>query len=154
MGVGIAIGCVVAGKLSQHRVNFRLVRIGAWLLVLLLGLLAIPGAGRYNLLRYPGTLVVLTLLGGSAGLFVVPIQVFLQSRPPESLKGRTIATMNLTNWLAIVASAIIYGLFDLLVGLLHVPRATIFACTAALMLPVAIFYRPTSEPLDGEMAKP
>jgi acyl-[acyl-carrier-protein]-phospholipid O-acyltransferase/long-chain-fatty-acid--[acyl-carrier-protein] ligase len=154
MGVGIAIGCVVAGKLSQHRVNFRLVRIGAWLMVVLLGLLAIPGPGRFNLLRYPGTLIVLMLLGGSAGLFVVPIQVFLQSRPPESLKGRTIATMNLTNWLAIVVSAGVYGLFHLLIGLLHLPRATIFACTAALMLPVAIFYRPESEPLKGGLPKP
>jgi hypothetical protein len=49
--------------------------------------------------------------------------------------------MNLANWIAIIASAGIYFLFDFVVGTLGVPRATIFALTAALMLPVAVFYR-------------
>jgi acyl-[acyl-carrier-protein]-phospholipid O-acyltransferase/long-chain-fatty-acid--[acyl-carrier-protein] ligase len=147
MGVGIAAGCVAAGKLSGHRVNFRLVRTGAWLIVVWLGFLALPGPGRYNLLHYWGTLVVLVLLGFSAGLFAVPLQVFLQTRPPESLKGRTIATLNIANWLAIVASAGVYLVFDQIVNALAVPRATIFACTALLMLPVALFYRPDSRQL-------
>jgi acyl-[acyl-carrier-protein]-phospholipid O-acyltransferase/long-chain-fatty-acid--[acyl-carrier-protein] ligase len=141
MGIGIAVGCVVAGKLSRHRVNFRLVKVGAWMIVVVLAILAIPGPGRYNLLGHGGTAVALLSLGASAGLFAVPIQVFLQTRPPETLKGRTIATMNLANWIAIIASAGIYFLFDFVVGTLGVPRATIFALTAALMLPVAVFYR-------------
>jgi acyl-[acyl-carrier-protein]-phospholipid O-acyltransferase/long-chain-fatty-acid--[acyl-carrier-protein] ligase len=69
MGIGIAVGCVVAGKLSQNRVNFRLVKIGAWMIVVILAVLAIPGSGRFNLLGHGGTLVALLLLGGAAGLF-------------------------------------------------------------------------------------
>jgi MFS family permease len=145
MGIGIAVGCVVAGKLSQHRVNFRLVKVGAWLIVVVLAILAIPGRDRFNLLRYPGTMTALLLLGFSAGLFAVPIQVFLQTRPPLSLKGRTIATTNLANWVAIIASAGVYFLFDALVRMLSAPRATIFAFTALLMLPVAVLYRPESQ---------
>src|SRR5690606_15703836 len=30
MGVGIALGCLLAGQLSKHRVNFAFVRAGAW----------------------------------------------------------------------------------------------------------------------------
>jgi MFS family permease len=148
MGIGIAVGCIVAGKLSQQRVNFTLVRIGAWLIVVLLALLAIPGPGQFNLLRHEGTLVTLLLLGASAGLFAVPLQVFMQMRPPASLKGRTIATTNLANWVAIIASAGIYALFDIIVRALEVPRATIFGLTALLMLPVALFYHP--QPLNPE----
>jgi len=145
MGIGIAFGCAVAGKLSQHRVNFGLVKLGAWLIVIILGILSIPGPDQFNLLRYPGTMAALVLLGASAGLFAVPIQVFLQTRPPETLKGRTIATTNLANWVAIIASAGIYGAFDVIVRLVHAPRAVIFALTAALMLPVALFYHPKTE---------
>jgi MFS family permease len=146
MGIGIAVGCAVAGKLSQHRVNFGLVKLGAWLLVVILAILAIPGSDNFNLLRYPGTMIALLLLGFSAGLFAVPIQVFLQTRPPAELKGRTIATTNLANWLAIIASAGIYGTFDVVIRLTQTPRATIFLLTALLMLPVALFYRPKSQP--------
>jgi MFS family permease len=142
MGIGIAFGCVVAGMLSKSQVNFRLVKIGAWMLVLILAILAIPGEGKWNLLRYSGTAVALVLLGVFAGFYAVPLQVFLQTRPPESLKGRTIATTNLANWIAIVASAGVYFLFDYVVEWLNVPRATVFALTALLMLPVAIFYKP------------
>ena len=142
MGIGIAVGCAIAGSLSKSKVNFRLVKIGAWMLVVILAILAIPGGGKWNLLHYPGTAVALVLLGVFAGFYAVPLQVFLQTRPPESLKGRTIATTNLANWIAIVASAGVYALFDVVVQWLSVPRATIFALTALLMLPVAIFYRP------------
>jgi len=157
MGIGIAIGCVVAGKLSQNRVSFRLVKVGAWMIVVVLAILAIPGPGRFNLVGHAGSAVALLLLGASAGLFAVPIQVFLQTRPPETLKGRTIATTNLANWIAIIASAGIYFLFDFVVRALGVPRATIFALTAALMLPVAVFYRPgmggtMERERDGEKA--
>lgn len=143
MGVGIAAGCLVAGMLSKSKVNFGLVKIGAWMLVIILAVLAIPGDGKWNLLHYPGTAVALVLLGVFAGFYAVPLQVFLQTRPPESLKGRTIATTNLANWIAIVASAGVYFLFDFVVGWLSVPRATVFALTALLMLPVAIFYKPS-----------
>ncbi|MGI8978626.1 MAG: MFS transporter [Pirellulaceae bacterium] len=142
MGIGIAAGCLIAGMLSKNKVNFRLVKVGAWMLVIILAILAIPGNGKWNLLHYSGTAVALVLLGVFAGFYAVPLQVFLQTRPPESLKGRTIATTNLANWIAIVASAGVYYLFGNAVQWLGVPRATLFALTALLMLPVAIFYRP------------
>lgn len=44
-GVGIAIGCVLAGVLSKNRVRSWLVRAGAWGLTLSLASLSLPGAG-------------------------------------------------------------------------------------------------------------
>lgn len=143
MGIGIAVGCLLGGFLSHNRVNFGLMRIGAWSIIGTLLCLALPGAGKWNLLGYWGSFVMLVLLGIAAGLFVVPLQVFLQSRPPDSLKGRTIATMNLSNWIAIFFSAAFYQLFQYLVGVLDWPLAGSFAFSALLMLPIALFYRPT-----------
>jgi acyl-[acyl-carrier-protein]-phospholipid O-acyltransferase/long-chain-fatty-acid--[acyl-carrier-protein] ligase len=149
MGLGIAIGSILAIWLSRGKVNFKLVKAGAWLIVGTLVCLAIPRAGapagpgpQFNLLGLYGTLIVLVLLGVFAGLFAVPLQVFLQTRPPDSLKGRTIATNNLANWVAIVGSAGVYGVFALIVESLEWQRTTVFAFTALIMLPVALFYRP------------
>ena len=44
-GVGIAIGCVLAGLLSRDRVRGWMVRMGAWGLTVSLAVLALPGPG-------------------------------------------------------------------------------------------------------------
>jgi len=36
MGAGIAVGCILAGKLSHNRINFGLVRLGSWGIVIFL----------------------------------------------------------------------------------------------------------------------
>jgi acyl-[acyl-carrier-protein]-phospholipid O-acyltransferase/long-chain-fatty-acid--[acyl-carrier-protein] ligase len=142
VGVGIAAGCVTAGKLSGSRADFRLVRFGSWgIVAALLGVYfaaALPGNG----LRYGCVMVLLIGLGFFAGLFAVPLQVFLQSRPPPGLKGRTIASMNLANWIAIIASAGIYGGLAYLVNRFQWPQSTMFLATCVFMLPVAVLYRP------------
>ena len=179
MGVGIAIGCVLAAKASHRTINFGLVRIGAWgIIVSLAALVAIglqtpPAAGESATveLSLPKLLItaaphefaaraVLTLLGLSAGLFVVPLQVFLQARPPEDQKGRMIGVMNLVNWLGIVLSAVVLSVATALLAWWETARGTIaagdppqevhwlFALLALLMLPVALFYRPPDEALD------
>lgn len=145
MGIGIAIGAVIAGTLSHRGTNFFLTKIGAWLIVVSLAAIALPGPGKENLLGYYGTGAALVFLGFAAGLFAVPLQVFLQARPPESLKGRTIATMNLSTWIAIVVSAVVYQLFVFMIDSLAWPRAASFAFTAAIMLPVALFFRPSDK---------
>lgn len=175
MGVGIAVGCMVAAKLSHRTVNFGLVRLGAWGLVGGLGAVAVLGwrasqaplaerAGAEPFLQllvpqapYEWQLrVVLASIGFFAGLFVVPLQVFLQARPPEDKKGRMIGAMNLINWIGIVIAAGFHWVATLImaeaeVGLVKVGEITIernshwvFAVLAVLMLPIAAFYRPPS----------
>ena len=85
---------------------------------------------------------MLILLGVFTGMFIVPVQVALQSRPPKAEKGRMIATMNQCSWVGIILGAIVYQASIIVLDMTGGPRSTIFAVTAALMLPVAIFYRP------------
>jgi len=88
---------------------------------------------------------VLPLLGAAAGFFAIPIQVFLQDRPPKDQKGRMIAVMNFVNFIAILFSGVLYGLFDRIVEGQGWPRSTIFAMMAAIVLPLAILYRPKNQ---------
>ncbi len=153
LGVGIAIGCLLSARLSAQRIRFGIVTLGGWGLVLGLAATAALGASELG-----GTTAewiargLMVLLGLSAGLFVVPLQVFLQARPPEEQKGRMIGAMNLVNFLAILlAAGFDYGCAVVL------PRVSwVFAVLAVLLLPVALFYRPASQELEpgGESEDP
>ena len=88
---------------------------------------------------------MLALLGMSAGFFAIPLQVFIQSRPPVEHKGRMIAVMNQANFVAIMMSGVVYGVFSETVNYMGWPRSPIFAMMAALILPVLLLYRPKFE---------
>lgn len=103
-----------------------------------------------HLLGPVGSPFVLVLMGFFAGLFALPVQVFLQSRPPEHLKGRMIGTMNLINWIAIILSAVYYMVGTDLIAWLGLPKFLIFAVTGLLLLPLALFYRPADVSLSSE----
>jgi len=150
IGVGIALGCLLAGAVSRRRINFTITRIGAVGILVCLGLLSLPGLDgkRPHLLGFYGSLPTLIALGVFTGMFTVPIQVFLQARPPDGQKGRLIAVMNQANWVAIWLSAFVYMGFDLLRDALDWPRSSMFALTALIMLPVVLFYHPESEDLE------
>ncbi len=165
MGVGIAIGCVAAGKLSHHRIEFRLVTWGGagivacLALVGLIGMVRLPasaatqvaGTESFFEMLVPCTTyelwgrIVLTALGFFAGLFAVPLQVFLQVRPPETQKGRVIGAMNLANWTGIVLSSFFLQGLNALLQPPQRPVGWIFVVLAVCMLPVALFYRPTDD---------
>jgi MFS family permease len=149
IGVGIAAGAVLAGRLSRGKADFRLVTWGAWGMVagMLVMAISLPAgtAGFRHLLGYAGSFPVLVLLGAAAGMLAVPVQVFIQSRPPEDQKGRMIAVMNLTNFIAILLSGLIYFGLDRLIAAAGWPRSVLFAFNAVLILPVAMFYRPKTD---------
>jgi len=172
LGIGIAAGCMLGGKLSRKRILFGLVHTGAWGLVVCLAMLvvisqlraaglmwpaaAVPPAGNALLMATSGEwLVRLTLIGVGlfGGLFIVPLQVCLQVSPPESQKGRMIATMNFANWIGILLSAVFYGGVDWIRRMVSVwlqaeiPNAVTFGVLAVVILPVACLYRPPDRPL-------
>lgn len=142
IGIGIAIGSVLAGRLSKGTADAKIVRWGICGIFTALVLMAISFPSTQHLLGYRGSLPVLVVLGGAAGLFAIPLQVFLQSRPPENQKGRMIAAMNLANYVAILLSGATYGLLDAIVTTLSWPRSSIFGFMALLILPLLLWYKP------------
>ncbi len=150
IGLGIGIGCMLAGVLSSGKIEFRLVQIGAWGILFCLGLMATPGGNHGHMLGLWGSLPVLILLGVFTGMFSVPIQVYLQAKAPEDQKGQVIAEMSRANWLAIFLSGFLYSVFDQVLLWGSMPRCYLFAFTLFIMLPVALFYHPRSETLENE----
>jgi MFS family permease len=169
MGIGIAFGCVMSGRLSQKRIRFGVVRAGMFGMVV--GFPALTAIAYFH----PGVPAVATdattvvadsghlifdastaewlargcliWLGGCAGFFAVPLQVALQSVPPEAQKGRMIGTMNLVNWIGILLSAAFYFLFEFVRMKLNergleLNFATVFSALAVIAAVVVVIYRP------------
>lgn len=159
MGVGIAIGCVVSGRLSRQRVRFGLVRAGT--LGMTIGFPALTAVSCFQAEMSAATTEwlargCLIWLGACAGIFIVPLQVVLQSVPPESQKGRMIGTMNLVNWGGILLAALFCGVFEYLRSQLNsrgdfdLPSATVFLVLAAISGLVTLFYHPDDLDLSIE----
>jgi MFS family permease len=103
---------------------------------------------RGTLLGPWGSAVALVSLGIFAGFYSVPLQVYLQASAPVDQKGRIIGANNLIQWIAIALSGGIYSVGKLvLVDWLMLPYAALFGLAGAVMLPVALFYRPP----DGDV---
>ena len=91
---------------------------------------------------------LMLLTGFSAGMFVVPLQVFMQSRPPAEYKGRMIGAMNLINWIGIVLSGVFFAIATAVLKGFAIPFPLLFPVMAVFLLPIGLFYRPQSQALQ------
>ncbi len=108
LAVGIGAGSIAAGWLSGDAVELGLVPCGAGAL----GLCSIALGGAHS---FEGSLVWLAGAGFAGGLFIVPLNAFLQERAEPEEKGRLLATNNFVNMIGVVlASGALYLFHDLL----------------------------------------
>lgn len=163
---GIMAGCIIAGFLGKGRSGSRWVLTGSWLLLISLSLIAFLGSGLAGTAMNAGSkdqsiMVMLfsadllewslrlgmVFLGVSAGMFVVPVQVFLQQAPPPEYKGRLLGVQNLVTWIGILLSAAFVGIAGMALRTIAGPNGdarhqwAVFASLALLMVPVCLFYR-------------
>ncbi len=152
IGLGIACGSMLASKLNIA--SQRYVGRSLWCRW---DLFDFGGHGDLvaivelrNLATYARILRIFAHLdhaGNVRRLFVIPLQVFLQSRPPVNQRGRMIAAMNLSNYIAILLSGFVYGAFDLAITSMEWPRSYVFGFMSLLILPLVIWYRPNFSPV-------
>lgn len=117
LSVGIAIGSLTAGKLSEGRVEIGLVPLGSLGMTLSSLDLALFGGRGGNLLGLPARATIdLLLLGLSAGLYIVPLNALLQQRSPAGMKGRLVAFSNVLAFAAVLAAAAIPWLLSSALG--------------------------------------
>ncbi len=96
LAVGVGAGGMLAGRLSGDKVELGLVPIGA-------ALMGVSCIGAYFAIgSYAASMVCLGLLGLGSGLFLVPLNAYLQQRSGATEKGRILATNNFYNMLAVV----------------------------------------------------
>jgi len=108
LAVGIGLGSIAAGWLSGDHIEIGLVPCGA----ALLGLCSI-GAGMAH--GYGQAGFWLAASGFAGGLFIVPLNAFLQEAAAPREKGRLLATNGFLNSIGVLlASGALYLLHDLL----------------------------------------
>ena len=141
LAIGIIIGAVLANvvlKKLRPGSQVLLGTIGMFITLVLLGFWKPGGA---HLLGYWGALIGLITTGLFAAVFIVPIQVFMQSRPPAEIKGRMIGTMNFANFVGILIAGPLYQLFLVIATSIGWPVSSIFWMLAVLLIPIAIRFR-------------
>ena len=166
IGFGIAAGCAMTGLFGGKGNGSRWVTGGAWLLFVSLSLVACLGSGQFGVPAssglqgegiFAGMLHAdllewslrcsMTLLGFAAGMFVVPVQVYLQQAPPAELKGRLLGVQNLVTWIGILLSAAYFAICGVLLNQFGGQNGEsrhqwiVFVSLAALMLPICFLYR-------------
>ena len=118
------------------------VSLGVLIMIVSMCLVSIWKPNGDVLLGYNGTFLGLIIAGIGAAVFVIPIQVFLQERPPLELKGRLIGTMNFANFIGILLAGPIYQLLIWVAErCLAWPVSSVFAMMAAMLVPILLFYR-------------
>ncbi|MGN6133416.1 MAG: MFS transporter [Aureliella sp.] len=145
IAVGIMVGAVLAGTISRFGKTDRLVTIGLWGILASLVALGMWHGESTHVLGQAGSIVALMALGIFAAIYSVPLQVFLQQRPPSAIKGRMIATMNQANFIGILLAGPLYQLFERIAAWTDSPISSVFWMIGLLVLPLAIFYRLDSE---------
>lgn len=108
LALGIGLGSIAAGWLSGDHVEIGLVPCGA----ALLGFCSI-GAGLAH--SYGASAFWLAAAGFAGGLFIVPLNAYLQEAAAPREKGRLLATNNFLNSIGVLlASGVLYLLHDVL----------------------------------------
>ena len=108
LAAGIGIGSVLAGAISGDHIELGLVPVGGGLMGLFS--IALGLTSNYNL-----ALAALVGIGFSGGLFVVPLNAFLQDVSGKREKGRLQATNNFINMAGMIfAYAFLWILHDLM----------------------------------------
>ena len=140
IAVGIMIGAPLGGYLCRIIPSRIAVTLGLWGIVVCLLLL---GFWQGNAMWLNASMTRLTLigLGVFAAIYSIPLQVFLQDRPPSALKGRMIATMNQANFLGMMLAGPLYQLFLQFAKWLQFPVSSVFWMIGLMVLPLAIGYR-------------
>jgi acyl-[acyl-carrier-protein]-phospholipid O-acyltransferase/long-chain-fatty-acid--[acyl-carrier-protein] ligase len=108
LAAGIGAGSVIAGKLSGDRIEVGIVGVGS----VLMGLFSFA-TGMTTSVAW--ALVWLAGLGLAGGLFIVPLNAYLQDRAEAKEKGRILTTNNFINMLGVIlASAVLSLLHDVM----------------------------------------
>ena len=146
LAIGIIIGAVLGNIVLKNVPQSRQVTLGTWAMIISLFALGCWQGGGNHLLGYWGALLGLITTGLAAAVFIIPLQVFLQKRPPAELKGRMIGTMNFANFIGILIAGPLYQVFLVLASFMDWPVSSVFWMLAALLVPIALVYRlPLSE---------
>lgn len=104
--VGIAIGAKLAGKLSKAKVELGLASLSGFVIVLLFFLISLFST------KLIFVIIFLILLGVFGGMFLIPMEAFLQVASPNKRRGQIIAASNFLSFGGVLLAAFVLYLFN------------------------------------------
>jgi hypothetical protein len=144
--VGIGAGGLLSARLAKgvrwHRV---LVPAGACMGLAMLALAAAPLLS--GPVRLPGFFLLMALVGGFGGLFLIPVESFIQVRPDPARRGAVLAAANF----AVFGGILLSGPLSSLLNALWRPTVS-FAVVGALTLSLSLAIRAVLGRLEGAAA--
>ncbi len=130
VALGIGLGSLLGGRVSRRGIEFGIVPIGSALLALsCIGLWLLPPGAR------SAAFALCLSMGFGAGLFILPVQSFLQFRSPPDKMGEIIAASGWLSWLGVLLAA---GLLHLCSGVLGLTAAQGFLLIGSLVALLAL----------------
>lgn len=122
---GIGLGSTLAGRLSGRNVEFGILPLGA--LGLALATLRLGSA-----VRLPEAAVLIVAAGFFAGLYLVPLEAFIQLRCPKDRLGEVQGAAGFLGWIGVLGAALLILLFKSL-GLSPAQGFVVMACLTLLL---------------------
>jgi acyl-[acyl-carrier-protein]-phospholipid O-acyltransferase/long-chain-fatty-acid--[acyl-carrier-protein] ligase len=129
LAVGIGLGSMAAGWLSDNKIEYGLIPLGS------IGMTCTGFALGITPHGMVGSAALLGILGFWAGFFAVPVNALIQREPEEENKGGIIAAANLLSFVGIAISSVVYLVFTKYVHL--DPRGVIVAASSITAISTA-----------------
>ena len=104
--VGVGSGAILAGLLSGRNIEFGIVPIGAF--GLSASLILLNSAAD----SFDWAIFFIILLGISAGLFLLPLNAFIQWKTPSHRRGAVLAASNFLNFVGILGATLMIKIFQ------------------------------------------
>ncbi len=113
LGIAIGVGCGVAGLISGHHIEPRLIPIGALGLIIFFALLAVvppwvPARGGMIGVALSNVSFFILGAGFFAGFYIIPLQALLQKLSPDDERGRFLGTANAVSFTFLTVAGLLY----------------------------------------------
>ena len=133
MGVAIGVGSAAAGLISGHRIETRLVPIGALGMMVFFIALGLAPVTFWVV----GALVLCA--GFFAGFYIIPLQALLQKLSPADERGRFLGTSNGISFAFLALASLVY--WTIRPGFGAAPQRVFFVCAGLILLGSLLFFR-------------
>ncbi|MBM4149172.1 MAG: MFS transporter [Lentisphaerae bacterium] len=134
--VGIALGALLSARVSGRNIEFGVVPLGAAGLAVASVLLGVVSPGVVG----AGALIL--LLGVSAGLFIVPLDAFIQYRSPSDRRGEVLACASFLSFVGAALSAGLLVALERVFGLGAAGRFVVIGVLTAALGAAAVIVLP------------
>jgi acyl-[acyl-carrier-protein]-phospholipid O-acyltransferase / long-chain-fatty-acid--[acyl-carrier-protein] ligase len=111
VAVGIAIGAVLAGKISRKQPELGVACFASFLFFV--ALMALSFLHTHLILVF----LLLTLVGFVGGFFIVPFDSYLQTHSPDQMRGQIVAASNFMGFCGVLLAPLSIYLFSGILGL-------------------------------------